>query len=66
MRFAVVAASAAFVAGVSAGYANVSAVYTTVVVDDYVTYCPYATSFTAGSQTFTVTEVRSKICALCF
>ena len=54
MRFAVAVATAAFIAGASANYAN----YTTEVVTAYTTYCPAATEITHGSQTYTVTEVR--------
>ncbi|UKZ57588.1 hypothetical protein TrVGV298_011448 [Trichoderma virens] len=55
MKFTVAVALAA--AGVSAVYvppSNVTVV--TEVVDQYVTYCPYATQITHGSKTYTVTE----------
>lgn len=54
----VVAASAAFVAGVNAWASNVT--YTTEVVTAYTTYCPSSTQVVHGEKTYTVTEV-SKI-----
>ncbi|KKP03313.1 hypothetical protein THAR02_04564 [Trichoderma harzianum] len=55
MKFTAAVALAAV--GVSAVYvppSNVTVV--TDVVDQYVTYCPYATQITHGSKTYTVTE----------
>jgi hypothetical protein len=57
MKFSAAAVAAAFVAGVSATQ-NVT--YTTEVVTAFTTYCPYATTFTHGSSTYTVTEVYKK------
>jgi acid phosphatase len=34
---------------------------TTQVVSEYTTYCPYATTFTQGSSTYTVTSVSSSV-----
>lgn len=60
MKFTAAVALAAV--GVSAVYvppSNVTVV--TDVVDQYVTYCPYATQITHGSKTYTVTEVLSNL-----
>lgn len=57
---AVVAASAALVAGANAhAYGNGTIAYTTEVLTAYTTYCPAATSIVHGSQTYTVTEVSA-------
>lgn len=53
---AVVAASAALVAGANA-LSNATIEYTTEVLTAYTTYCPYSTSIVHNSQTYTVTEV---------
>ena len=55
---AVIAASAALVAGANA-WANDTIVYTTEVLTAYTTYCPAATSIVHNSKTYTVTEVSS-------
>ncbi|KAH8670995.1 hypothetical protein BX600DRAFT_434132 [Xylariales sp. PMI_506] len=57
MKFSVAAAAvAALAAGVQAGS---NETYVTEVVDVYVTYCPYATTLTHGSKTYTVTEATT-------
>ena len=53
---AVIAASAALVAGANA-WGNATIEYTTEVLTAYTTFCPYATSVVHNSQTYTVTEV---------
>ena len=55
---AVIAASAALVAGANA-WGNDTIVYTTEVLTAYTTYCPAATSIVHNSKTYTVTEVSS-------
>ena len=55
---AVIAASAALVAGANA-WGNDTIVYTTEVLTAYTTYCPAATSVVHNSKTYTVTEVSS-------
>ena len=60
MKFTAVLAVATSAVAVMAegyyGYSNGTVSYTTTVVDSYVTYCPYATVITEGTQTYTVTE----------
>lgn len=61
MRFTAAAVASALVANVYAmgyyGYGNETV--TTEVVTEYTTYCPYATTFTEGSSTYTVTEATT-------
>lgn len=61
MRFSAVAVASALVANAYAmgyyGYGNETV--TTEVVTEYTTYCPYATTFTEGSSTYTVTEATT-------
>src|SRR5438045_1041588 len=63
MRFSAVAIASALVAnayamgGYYGGYGYVNETVTTEVVTEYTTYCPYATVFTEGVHTYTVTEV---------
>lgn len=57
MRYSYIAAPLALAAGANA-WGNGTAVYTTEVVTAFTTYCPYATSFTHGTSTYVVTEVR--------
>lgn len=62
MRFSsTIAATAALVAGVSAGYGNYSVpvTYVTESYVDYTTYCPEATTLTVGTKTYTVTEATT-------
>ncbi|KAF3902489.1 hypothetical protein ABW21_db0203378 [Orbilia brochopaga] len=74
MKFTTVIAAAASVAAVAADYGyyappapvynatghGAPAVYTTTtVVSEYTTYCPYATTFTEGTKTYTVTEATT-------
>jgi len=59
MRFSAIAATAALVAGVSAGYKNHTIGYTTEVVTAYTTYCPLATSITHNGVTYTVTSATT-------
>ncbi|KAK6503257.1 hypothetical protein TWF481_008286 [Arthrobotrys musiformis] len=65
MKFSAVLATFASVAAVLAqDYyqppSNETAVsYTTTVVSSYVTYCPYATVITEGTQVYTVTEATT-------
>lgn len=58
MRFTL-AATAALVAGVSAGYSNYTSTpaYVTQVVSSYETYCSAPTQVTYNGYTYTVTEV---------
>ncbi|KAI9836877.1 MAG: hypothetical protein M1819_001042 [Sarea resinae] len=58
MRFSIVAAAAALVAGVSAA-SNGTEVYTTEVVTAFTTYCPEATSLVHNNKTYTVTEATT-------
>jgi len=58
MRFSVIAATAAIVAGVSAT-SNGTVHYTTEVVTAYTTYCPAATEITHGDVTYTVSEATT-------
>lgn len=58
MKFTLATSVLALAAGVSA-WSNDTIVYTTEVVDTYTTYCPYATSFTLGTKTYTVTEATT-------
>jgi hypothetical protein len=60
MRFSAVAVASALVANAYAmGYGYSNATVTTEVVTEYTTYCPYATTFTEGSSTYTVTEATT-------
>jgi hypothetical protein len=54
MKFSAAAVLAA-AAGASAGYAHGNVTYTTVVVEEIVTYCPEPTTLTHGDHTYTVT-----------
>ncbi|KAL8637915.1 MAG: hypothetical protein Q9228_004870, partial [Teloschistes exilis] len=52
-----ITASAALVAGAAAwGNGSEPIQYTTQIVTAYTTYCPAATQFTHGTQTYTVTS----------
>ncbi|KAL8393066.1 hypothetical protein RB595_003027 [Gaeumannomyces hyphopodioides] len=57
MKFSAAAVVAAAVAGVSAGYSNVT--YTTEVVTALTTYCPEATQITHGGKTYTITKATT-------
>ncbi|KAL8418041.1 hypothetical protein RB594_001594 [Gaeumannomyces avenae] len=57
MKFSVAAVAAAAVAGVSAGYSNVT--YTTEVVTALTTYCPEPTQITHGGKTYTITKATT-------
>jgi len=65
MRFSAVAIASALVAnayamgGYYGGYGYVNETVTTEVVTEYTTYCPYATVFTEGVHTYTVTEATT-------
>ncbi|TKA31655.1 hypothetical protein B0A50_01732 [Salinomyces thailandicus] len=50
---------AAIAAPTNATMASESVVYTTEVVSDYTTYCPYATSFTLADKTYTVSSATT-------
>ncbi|KAK6464914.1 hypothetical protein DFJ63DRAFT_312199 [Scheffersomyces coipomensis] len=56
MQFSKVIVPAALVAAVSAGNVTVT---TDVVVTDFTTYCPYATSLVINNKTITVTEATT-------
>jgi hypothetical protein len=57
MKFSIAAVAAAAVAGVSAGYSNVT--YTTEVVTALTTYCPEPTQITHGGKTYTITKATT-------
>jgi len=59
MRFATVAAAAAFVAGTSAYSNHTAPAYVTEVVTAYTTYCPEPTKITHGGKTYTVTKATT-------
>jgi len=69
MRFSsTIAATAALVAGVSAGYGNFTSVpvaYVTETYVDYTTVCPAPTVLTIGTKTYTVTEATTLTITAC-